>query len=230
MIRSFLWSGSYDLKYKVKVAWNSVCKDKKQGGLGIRRLHEWNRACPLHSALSNQEISSIRASCDHFIAEFIANGRVVGGIRATLRIQQLQSSLSVLNDRSDVIVIQWKNENSFRCKSAWKEICQESYELSTKDRLKNWQVELDWMINKCKGKRFGAKLCRVSFCCVVYCVWMERNRRIFKKEKLGVDEVLFLCVNNIRNIAYSWRNIANTKDNWTLCLEWGLSLSILKNG
>ncbi|GAA0160294.1 reverse transcriptase [Lithospermum erythrorhizon] len=44
-VRAFLWSGSNLNKYKSKVAWAQVGKRKKEGGLEIKRLHEWNQAC-----------------------------------------------------------------------------------------------------------------------------------------------------------------------------------------
>ncbi|GAA0174646.1 hypothetical protein LIER_43983 [Lithospermum erythrorhizon] len=90
--------------------------------------------------------------------------------------------------------------------------------------------ELEWLIGHCKGKSLKAKMCRASFCCVIYCIWMERNKRIFKNEKKSIEELLLLCVNTIRNKVYSWKNIANTRKNWDLCIEWGLPLSIFKNG
>lgn len=43
LLRGFLWSQG-DLKPgKAKVAWKSICLPKSEGGLGIRRLKEWNK-------------------------------------------------------------------------------------------------------------------------------------------------------------------------------------------
>ncbi|GAA0149916.1 hypothetical protein LIER_08970 [Lithospermum erythrorhizon] len=39
MIRAFLWSGTKS-KFKAKVSWENVCKGKKEGGLGIKSLHD----------------------------------------------------------------------------------------------------------------------------------------------------------------------------------------------
>ncbi|GAA0149637.1 hypothetical protein LIER_43068 [Lithospermum erythrorhizon] len=152
MIRSFLWSGANELKYKGKVAWSNVCRDKKEGGLGVRRLHEWNLACmiyhiwnicsrketmpyPLSSYQSRSSYIGVRSI--ESVAEFIARGRV------------------------------WKSEAIFRCKNAWMEIRSTTEEVrwhkivwgkgnvpahsfitwlvcmcrhSTKDKLKRWKV------------------------------------------------------------------------------------------
>ena len=43
-LRAFLWSGAELNVRKAKVAWRDVCVPKKEGGLGIMRLKEWNRA------------------------------------------------------------------------------------------------------------------------------------------------------------------------------------------
>ena len=43
-MRAFLWKG-VDLKNTgAKVAWTEVCKPKDEGGLGIKRLKDWNSA------------------------------------------------------------------------------------------------------------------------------------------------------------------------------------------
>ncbi|XP_030477945.2 uncharacterized protein LOC115694981 [Cannabis sativa] len=42
--RSFLWSGSHQLKGTAAVAWRNVCKGKSAGGLGLKQVTEWNIA------------------------------------------------------------------------------------------------------------------------------------------------------------------------------------------
>lgn len=37
----FLWTGSSD-PHNAKVAWDRVCKPKQQGGLGLKKVTEWN--------------------------------------------------------------------------------------------------------------------------------------------------------------------------------------------
>ena len=39
----FLWSGSDMRTNGAKVAWDQVCLPKKEGGLGIKRITEWNK-------------------------------------------------------------------------------------------------------------------------------------------------------------------------------------------
>lgn len=45
MCRSYIWSGSQDIKRKSHVAWSSVCKLAHQGGLTIFNLTTWNKVC-----------------------------------------------------------------------------------------------------------------------------------------------------------------------------------------
>lgn len=40
----FLWNGNDSCNAKAKVAWDSVCKPKKEGGLGLKKLEECNKA------------------------------------------------------------------------------------------------------------------------------------------------------------------------------------------
>ncbi|GKB50431.1 putative RNA-directed DNA polymerase [Tanacetum coccineum] len=44
IIRGFLWCQGIMRKGKANVAWEDVCRPKKEGGLGLRRLDEFNKA------------------------------------------------------------------------------------------------------------------------------------------------------------------------------------------
>ncbi|GAA0145013.1 hypothetical protein LIER_05308 [Lithospermum erythrorhizon] len=70
-----------------------------------------------------------------------------------------------------------------------------------------WQNELDFVVGNGKGKSFKAQLCRSAFCSVVYNVWLERSRRVFKKEKKIVDELVFHIINSIRKKVSSWKDL-----------------------
>lgn len=47
MCNAFLWRGAPTTARGVKVSWISVCTPKEAGGLGLRRLKEWNRVLGL---------------------------------------------------------------------------------------------------------------------------------------------------------------------------------------
>ena len=44
---AFLWSGATMSSHKAKISWESVCKPKREGGLGLRSLKEANNVCVL---------------------------------------------------------------------------------------------------------------------------------------------------------------------------------------
>ena len=44
ILRAFLWSGSELKTHSAKIAWDSVCAPKNEGGLGFKSLDIWNRA------------------------------------------------------------------------------------------------------------------------------------------------------------------------------------------
>ncbi|GJR02332.1 RNA-directed DNA polymerase, eukaryota, reverse transcriptase zinc-binding domain protein [Tanacetum coccineum] len=44
LLKWFLWNQGEAAKGKAKVSWENVCKPKKQGGLGLKDLHIWNKA------------------------------------------------------------------------------------------------------------------------------------------------------------------------------------------
>lgn len=43
----FMWKGGIESHHSARVAWEDVVKEKKNGGLGIKDLHIWNKACIL---------------------------------------------------------------------------------------------------------------------------------------------------------------------------------------
>lgn len=43
----FLWSGNIDMAKGAKVSWAALCLPKSEGGLGLRRLAEWNKTLSL---------------------------------------------------------------------------------------------------------------------------------------------------------------------------------------
>ncbi|KAI8531705.1 hypothetical protein RHMOL_Rhmol11G0156500 [Rhododendron molle] len=47
MLSAFLWKGVELKSFGGKVAWSSMCLPKCEGGLGFKRVKEWNRAAML---------------------------------------------------------------------------------------------------------------------------------------------------------------------------------------
>uniref|UniRef100_A0A1D1YFE7 Retrovirus-related Pol polyprotein LINE-1 n=1 Tax=Anthurium amnicola TaxID=1678845 RepID=A0A1D1YFE7_9ARAE len=47
LLSRFFWSGGDMVKSLHMIAWKNICKPKTEGGLGIRGIGEWNRACLL---------------------------------------------------------------------------------------------------------------------------------------------------------------------------------------
>lgn len=47
MCSTFLWRGDIEIKNTARVAWETVVLTKQHGGLGVKDLYTWNRACLL---------------------------------------------------------------------------------------------------------------------------------------------------------------------------------------
>ena len=43
----FLWNGHAEGRGGSKVSWKQVCLPKQEGGLGLKRIEEWNKAAVL---------------------------------------------------------------------------------------------------------------------------------------------------------------------------------------
>uniref|UniRef100_A0A803PTB6 Reverse transcriptase zinc-binding domain-containing protein n=1 Tax=Cannabis sativa TaxID=3483 RepID=A0A803PTB6_CANSA len=57
--RAFLWKGRAAFHWAGAVAWDDVCQQKKDGGLGIKRSEEWNKAamCKYIWVIANKQES-----------------------------------------------------------------------------------------------------------------------------------------------------------------------------
>lgn len=47
IFRRFIWSSTNIKKYRAKVAWEEVCCPKVKGGMDIKCILVWNKACML---------------------------------------------------------------------------------------------------------------------------------------------------------------------------------------
>nr|VDD08681.1 unnamed protein product [Brassica oleracea] len=47
MCSTFLLKGDVDSRNNARVAWDTVCLTKEQGGLEVKDLYVWNKACSL---------------------------------------------------------------------------------------------------------------------------------------------------------------------------------------
>lgn len=47
LVGNFMWHGGEEGKFNARVAWSKVTNPKNEGGLGLKNLHFWNKACTL---------------------------------------------------------------------------------------------------------------------------------------------------------------------------------------
>ncbi|GKC32155.1 RNA-directed DNA polymerase, eukaryota, reverse transcriptase zinc-binding domain protein [Tanacetum coccineum] len=63
LLKNFLWSAKNEYMGRNSVAWKDICLPKSQGGLGLKSLHEWNKALMtrhLWNVLSNKDYIWVR--------------------------------------------------------------------------------------------------------------------------------------------------------------------------
>lgn len=62
MMRNFLWSANFERLKSNLVRWETVCLPRSKGGLGLRRVKEFNQACLLNLAWSAISTNSLWAN------------------------------------------------------------------------------------------------------------------------------------------------------------------------
>lgn len=80
--------------------------------------------------------------------------------------------------------------------------------------------------NSCWHSKLQKDLGSFGFASAVYHIWRERNTRIFKKTNKEWNVVLKEILDSVSYSAISWRGYKNTRTNWELALNFGLSLKI----
>ncbi len=53
VFNQFLWKGRGDGRGGMRVAWEKVCLPKKEGGLGLKRVEDWNKAALIMKLIWN---------------------------------------------------------------------------------------------------------------------------------------------------------------------------------
>lgn len=90
----------------------------------------------------------------------------------------------------------------------------------------NWEEEVEKAVKRFSGSNFGVRLGRVSFTVAVYCLWKERNQRIFR----GIAKTPSSVVSDIEKFicAKTWHwQVTRNYSNWLVCKNWGMNEKIL---
>uniref|UniRef100_A0A2N9H1D4 Reverse transcriptase domain-containing protein n=1 Tax=Fagus sylvatica TaxID=28930 RepID=A0A2N9H1D4_FAGSY len=179
----FLWKGRGEGRGGVRVAWEKVCLPKNQGGLGLKRVKDWNRASIMKFIwnLFTQAGSLWAAWVQHYLLK----GKFLWTIKipqdCTWASQFEAKIATVLKDK------QW----------VWKAVRSEQLvDIQSKlspNQVEGFQQELvEWASNHLKGTNCRAVLYKLAWWAAVYHIWQQRNaiihcRRIKTEEQIVRD-------------------------------------------
>ncbi|KAE8672619.1 hypothetical protein F3Y22_tig00111837pilonHSYRG00775 [Hibiscus syriacus] len=94
--------------------------------------------------------------------------------------------------------------------------------------VSTWDGKLAWAVQLLRGKSLIVQVTKLAFASHVYCIWRERNARLFGGRGRSVGELL----NDIQEIIHIcfqiWSNSRADSKNVSLCTSWG-SLAFLGN-
>ena len=105
----------------------------------------------------------------------------------------------------------------------WKDVI---HKCNFQYRSLSWNEELQYVIECCQGRTLGARILRVAFCATIYCLWQERNKRIFQHCNCSSDNVIRDIEGYICAKARNW-SVKRNLENWEVCHKWGIVESIL---
>ena len=115
----------------------------------------------------------------------------------------------------------------FECsysKAVWKKVLQ----LCGLNReVLDWRREFAWAVQKFKGKALITKILKISWNAYIYCIWKERNNRLFVHKEESIEQVLEHIQISVRFRLAGLRDVAVDSVNVSLCSSWKLFDSIL---
>ncbi|GJS26843.1 sodium/hydrogen exchanger 6 [Tanacetum coccineum] len=152
LMRGFLWCQGEMKNWKAKVAWDSVCMPKHEGGLDV---------CPLRDLLSNRDIARSCFSLDDLVP-------------------------LLLDDMDDVILWRYRDGvlRPFLVACMWSKV----RVLCGMDTISPYLIDVvAFIVPISKGKTVISILSRIVVAATSYYIWLERNRRLFKKKTSSPD-------------------------------------------
>lgn len=83
-----------------------------------------------------------------------------------------------------------------------------------------WDDEKEWFNLHSKGDSMRKCVLKLSLAAAIYCIWRERNARIFQHQRLDPGSFAATVCNSIRDVLMSWRMLDSSQGNKDICREW----------
>ena len=110
-------------------------------------------------------------------------------------------------------------------KQVWKEVLN----LSTYSReLSDWDEELQWTIQRTKGKNLKAIILKIAWNAAIYFIWTERNRRIYQDKERTRMQVMEMIKEVIRIQLIGLKNVKLDSINFSLYRVWNLQIPVFE--
>ncbi|GJV13665.1 hypothetical protein Tco_1355206 [Tanacetum coccineum] len=195
LMRGFLWCQGEMKKGKAKVAWEAVCLPYLEGGLGIRRLDDYNVALMtthVWCILINKESLWVQ-----WIHSYKLKGRSFWDVPCLGDINNGRST-SMWFDR-------WADSCPLRDMLTVRNIVRSGFSLSNtvSDLISNgaWRwtscasvphrlVDVLAFLIPSKGSSVSNVISRIVLAIMTYCLWYERNSRLFNKKKSTANQIV----------------------------------------
>ncbi|XP_071740843.1 uncharacterized protein [Rutidosis leptorrhynchoides] len=225
LMRGFLWCQGEFKKRKANVKWSTVCLPKEEGGLGIKRFKDWNKAL-LTSLL--WRILTAKQSFWLVIAQFLVlevpadesvpkpNMCNVSDVikwrdwNGDLREFLVNLAWNVLQPRADKVswfrLVWFKHCIPHHSFVVWLLMGEK---LKTQHKRKVWDVHSAQNIGNVPNKRkVNIIVSKILFGASIYFLWQERNSRLFKGKSRGAKalfEVIFYT-SRLKIMSIKWKN------------------------
>ncbi|KAL7229755.1 hypothetical protein ACSBR2_008294 [Camellia fascicularis] len=197
-------------KSGAKVAWIHLCLPRNEGGLGFKDVEIWNKVVvSKHICLLGTfgKPSNLRLNT--------LDRQVIFGLRDTSRCVLCE------DDEETHYHLFFECSYSFRVWSSVTIKCNVNWPSLS------WNHLVNWLATHLTGSSLAVTTCKLVFTCSIYCIWQERNCRIFQGTKSNEGAIINRIKELVRYKVLSISTFkADASNSWFL-KEWSLPNFVL---
>ncbi|GJZ02549.1 hypothetical protein Tco_0520510, partial [Tanacetum coccineum] len=191
LMRGFLWCQWEMKKGKAKVAWDSVCMPKHEGGLGIRRIEDFNIALMANHIWS---IFTHRESL--WVHTYKLKGRSFWDVPC--RGDASWGWRKLLQIRSTIRPFIWHKINNGKSTSVWFDRWTYMATCGMDAIPPHLRDVVAFIVPLSKGKTVVSIISRIVVAATSYYIWLERNGRLFQKKTSTPGQIVDVIFSTVR--------------------------------
>ncbi|GJR38332.1 hypothetical protein Tco_1214016 [Tanacetum coccineum] len=210
MMKSFLWNTNRKKGFKFSVASKEVCKQKNEGGLGLKSLKEWNESLMvkhLWNIISNKDSIWVKWVKTMWLRgdSIWAAGVKIHSFWVWKRILSLSDRvknfvhLKIRNRKKSFLLWKMEMAKKSECCNYSRRLWERLKSMANLGNVSNsWAQIISSMVNMLSKNTIWSVIQRLILGASIYFIWQERNFRLFENGEKSEDVPFKVIFQSIR--------------------------------